>query len=79
MAFSGYLLARAIEMSQKYSYALALLISTIPMLAECLYGGVYEYLTLGWLVLCFASIIQAARGAILFFGELPPAYFMCSQ
>ena len=28
---------------------------TIPMLLECLYGGVYEYLTLGWLVLCFGS------------------------
>ena len=68
LAFSGYLLARAIEMSQKYSYALALLISTIPMLAECLYGGVYEYLTLGWLVLCFTSIIQAARGNSIFWG-----------
>ena len=68
LTLSGYLLARAVEIPRKSSYIMALLISTIPMLAECLYGGVYEYLTLGWLVLCFACIIQGARGYSIFWG-----------
>ena len=61
LMFASYLLARSVEMNKTSSRVMAIFSSTIPMLAECLYGGVYEYLTLGWLVLCFGCLIQAAK------------------
>jgi hypothetical protein len=79
LAFSGYLLGRSVEMEQKPSIAMALLITTIPMLGECLYGGVYEYLTLGWLILCFSSLIYAARGHSVFWGMGAGLFYVISM
>ncbi|MEC7984544.1 MAG: hypothetical protein VX278_05240 [Myxococcota bacterium] len=58
----GYFLCRTLDLEKDISLCLGLLLSATPMLGETLNSGVYEYQTLGWSTLCFASLIRACKG-----------------
>lgn len=62
----GYALGRVLNCDRHISLGLGLLLSATPMLGETLSSGVFEYLTLGWMPLFFASLIHTSRGNPIF-------------
>ncbi|MAA80007.1 MAG: hypothetical protein CL916_12200 [Deltaproteobacteria bacterium] len=60
--FGGFVLGRVLSFSKETSFLLGIFLSATPMLAETLSSGVYEYQTLGWVPLFFATLITTCKG-----------------